>query len=217
MKTLIGVRARNTLFNILLFIVGFTFLTTWLPLLRALFDGESYQWGTGYFGLSFSGSGLTLDYLILIVFFALYASLFMSFYWIKNRTIFYALLFWWWLHSFGNLLYDIIKNGDTVFHGDTLNVHVSISAIVIPLSLIALILIILAIKKDLKLPVTAIPWNKSNKLKILIILGPLVLQGAFFAIGEPSDITDQIAVIIANRAMFCNPINCDAIKTEIAF
>ncbi|AXT19172.1 ubiquinol cytochrome C oxidoreductase [Flavobacteriaceae bacterium AU392] len=197
MKTPIAVRSRNNIFGILSLIIGFTFLTTWLPLLRALFDGESYSWGMGYFGLSFSGKGLTSDYLILIVFLILYIALFASFNWIKNRVIFYLLLFWWWLHSFGNLLYDIIKNGDSMFHGDTLNIHVSISAIVIPLSIIALGLIIFIIKKDKQLQEVHIAWSRSNNIKVLIILGPLVLQGVFFAIGEPHGITDQIGVFIA--------------------
>ncbi|WP_282079137.1 hypothetical protein [Aquimarina algiphila] len=196
MKTPIAIRSRNNLVNILSLCVGLTFITTWLPLLRALFDGKSYSWGMSYYGISFSGKGLTLDYTILIVFAFLYFLFFYSFNWVKNRLIFYVLIIWWWFHSFGNLLYDIIKNGDTVFHGDTLNIHVSISTIIIPLAIASMLLVVTIIYKDRKLPNTNIPWNRLNNIKALIVLSPLVLQMILFVIGEPHGITDSIAVII---------------------
>ncbi|GAA4271531.1 hypothetical protein U6A24_13170 [Aquimarina gracilis] len=197
MKAPIAVRSRNKVFNILSLFIGLTFITTWLPLLRALFDGESYSWATTYYGFSFSGKGLTFDYFFLVVNTFLYFLLFYSFNWIKNRLIFYILTAWWWFHSFGNFIYDIIKNGDVIFHGDTLNIHVSILVIIVPLAIISILLITTLILKDRKLPYTSIAWNRYNKIKVLIILGPLVVQMIFFSIGEPHGITDKIAVIIA--------------------
>ena len=137
-KTLIAVRANNRLFNFLMIFSGLTFMLVWLPLLRCLFDGKTYSWGMEYFGLNLRSSGIEADYFALIPFFVLFALFFYSFYCIKNRTIFYILLFLWWMHNFGNLLFGIIKNGDTMFHGDTLDVHISISAIIIPLSILTL-------------------------------------------------------------------------------
>lgn len=106
------------------------------------------------------------------------------------------MLAWFWIHNFGNLLFDIIKNGDTEFHGDTLNVHISISMIVIPLSIIAFIWIIAVIIKDKNLPEVNIPWSKSNTKKALIILAPLPIQAILFATGEADGLTDEISVII---------------------
>ena len=196
MKTLIAVRPNNALFNSLMIFSGLTFMLVWLPLLRCLLDGETYSWGQNYFGMTFNSTGIESGYFILIPFLILYLLYFYSFYWIKNRTIFYLMLAWFWIHNFGNLLFDIVKNGDTEFHGDTLNVHVSISSIVIPLSIIALIWIIAVVRKDKKLIGVNIPWNKSNTRKALIILAPLPIQAIFYATGEAHGLTDEISVII---------------------
>jgi hypothetical protein len=196
MKTLIAVRPNNALFNSLMIFSGLTFMLVWLPLLRCLFDGKTYSWGQNYFGINFFSSGIESGYFILIPFFLLYLLFFYSFYWIKNRTIFYVMLAWFWIHNFGNLLFDIIKNGDTEFHGDTLNVHISISMIIIPLSIIAFIWIIAVIRKDKKLLEANIPWSKTNNYKALFILAPLPIQAILYATGEAHGLTDEISVII---------------------
>ena len=206
MLQLISYRTNTRIFNALMFFVAFTFMLVWLPLLRCLFDGPSYSWGQSYFGMSFFSKGLSADYLLLVVFFVLSLFLFASFYWIKNRMVFYILLGWWWLHAFGNVLYDIIRNGDAMFHGDTLDVHISLSAIVIPMSILALILIVLVIRKDRKMPEVHIPWGRSNNLKAIILLGPIAIQAFLFATGEPHGLTDQIGVIIAIIQSYLFPI-----------
>jgi len=129
MKTPIAVRPKNALFNSLMIFSGLTFMLVWLPLLRCLFDGKTYSWGQNYFGTTFSSTGIESGYFILIPFFILYLLFFYSFYWIKNRTIFYVMLAWFWIHNFGNLLFDIIKNGDTKFHGLTDEISVIITII----------------------------------------------------------------------------------------
>ena len=196
MKTPIAVRPNNALFNSLMIFSGLTFMLVWLPLLRCLFDGSSYSWGQNYFGIFFKSSGIEAGYFILIPFLILYLFYLYSFYWVRNRTIFYIMLAWFWMHNFGNLIYDIIKNGDTEFHGDTLDVHISISSIVIPLSVIALIWVVAVILKDRKLPEVSIPWSRSNTRKALIILSPLPIQAIMYATGEAHGLTDEISVVI---------------------
>ncbi|MDN5205249.1 ubiquinol cytochrome C oxidoreductase [Fulvivirgaceae bacterium BMA10] len=215
MKTLTAYRQNNLPFNILNIIVSFSFLVVWLPLLRALFDGLSYRWGTTYFGIAFNGRGLTMDYLFLILQLIFFAVLFLSFYWFRKRKLFYGLLVVWFIHVFGNLLFDIIKNGDHMFHGDTLNVHVSLSAIIIPLSLIAAVLIILSIWKDMNSNEVSISWSKRNRLLAFIVFGPLPIQAIFFATGKPHNITDQIAVIVAIIQCFAIPFILRPDKKEI--
>lgn len=180
-------------------------MLVWLPLLRCLFDGKSYSWGQGYFGFSFRSAGIESDYFILIPFLLLFIAFFYSFYWIKNRTVFYGLMILWWIHTFGNLLFMIIRDGDSTFHGDTLDVHISISMIVIPLSILALLLILAIILKDRKLQEVAISWNRKNTIKALLILGPLPLQAIMYATGEPHGLTDEISVIITILQAFLIP------------
>lgn len=197
MKKITAIRPYNNLFNWLLFFTGITFMLTWLPLLRCLFDGESYQWGQSFWGIFFSSKGLSLDYIFLVFSLGLYLWLYYAFYWQKNRKIFYGLIAWWFLHNFGNLLFDIWKNGDTMFHGDTLGVHVSLTYIIVPLSFLAFILIYFVIKKDQSLEEVSIPWAKVNKRAAIILLSPIPIQAILFATGEPHDLGDQIGVIIA--------------------
>ncbi len=193
----LAVRKNNTLVNALLIFCGFTFMLVWLPVLRCLFDGSSYRWGQGYFGISLASEGLQPDYLVLLLFLGLYLALFYAAYWVANRSIFYMLLLWWWLHVFGSLIFEIIRSGDTMFHGDTLNVHISLKSIVYPLAIVALVLMVLVIMKDRKQEDHAIPWSRSNRIKAGILLIPILLQAFLFSMGEPHGITDQIGVVIA--------------------
>ena len=197
MSTLLAQRKNNAVANGLLFLIAFTFLTTWLPFLRALFDGESYVWGTTYFGATFGGSGLSPAYLVLVVQVAFFALLFASIYWLRNRALVPVLLGVWWIHIFGNLLFDIIRNGDTMFHGDTLNVHISLTAIILPLSVLALALIVIVIRGDRSDANTALSWSGRNRIMALLIFGPLPLQAVLFATGNPHGTGDQVAVLIS--------------------
>lgn len=196
MKTPLAIRKSNKLFNSLMIFSGITFMLVLLPLLRCLFDGNTYSWGQSYFGTSFNSTGIEQDYFILIPFLILYLLYFYSFYWVKKRVIFYVMLAWFWIFNFGNLIFDIVKNGDTMFHGDTLNVHISISSIIIPLSIIFLIWIIAIIIKDAKMKDVSIPWSKRNNRKAILILGVLPLQAILYATGEPHGLTDEVSVII---------------------
>ena len=196
MKNLTAARPRNGLFNFLLYFSGVSFVLVWLPLLRCLFDGSTYSWGQSFFGLSFHSQGIQPGLLFLVLALVFFAALFYSFYWIANRKIFYGLLMGWWLYSFGNLLFELIKNGDVMFHGDTLDIHVSLAAIVTPIALIGLVLIVIAIRKDPGLPAGNLSWNKLNNRAAWIILAPLPVQILLLATGEPHGLTDEIGVII---------------------
>jgi len=205
MTTLTAIRKNHTAYNALLFFVGITFAITWLPALRSLFDGTSYQWGMSYFGFFIGGKGVTPQYLFLVIQLLFYGVFFMSFYWIRNRMVYYTLMGIWWVHIFGNLLFDIITTGDTEFHGETMNVHISLSSIVIPLSLLAILLMILAIRRDMRAGNEAIVWSRRNTILALIILGPLPIQAILLATGEPHGLTDKIGVLISIAQCFVIP------------
>lgn len=196
MKNWTAVRSNNLLFNLLLFLIGITFMLVWLPLLRCFFDGSTYSWGQWYFGMQLSSAGVSADYFILIPFLLLYLVLFHAFYYQKNRSIFYGLMIAWWVHFWGNFLLDIFVHGDTQFHGDTLNVHISLTAIVVPLAALALLLIVAVIQKDRKMETLSISRTPSNRLWTWIVLAPLPIQAILFMVGEPHALTDEIAVLI---------------------
>jgi hypothetical protein len=205
MKSLIAYRNPTKLKSLLTFIISITFMIVWLPFLRAIFDGESYHWGTNYFGYMIHGAGVNSDFIFVIIQLLFYVALAFSMYWIQNRKVFYGLLLVWFTNVFGNLLYDIVANGDTMFHGDTLNVHISITWIVVPLSALALILIFFVIKQDIDQKEVSIEWNAMNRNLAYFILGPLVIQAILFAVGEPHATTDEIGVIISLVQNFALP------------
>jgi hypothetical protein len=207
MNSLIAYRGTSKLKTIFSILMSLTFMIVWLPFLRAIFDGESYLWGLTYYGLNINGAGVAFpDFFFIIIQLFFYGLLFYGLYWMQNRKLYYALLILWFLNVFGNLIADIIINGDTMFHGDTLNVHISITWIILPLSALALLLIYFILKADTKENETAIPWSPRNKMLMLFILGPVVIQGVLFAIGETSGTTDQIGVIMSIIQCFLIPL-----------
>jgi len=189
-------RSRTGLVTALLFIIAFTFLIVWLPLVRSILDGDTYEWGLNYFGTFISGAGITFSLLFLVIQLFFYVAIFWSVFRAKNRIIAYGLVVLWWIHIFGNLLREIVVEGDTMFHGDTLNVHVSLSMLVIPLSAITALIIALWIRKDIRSTDTSIPWSRRNTTMALIILGPLPIQAILLYFGEPHATTDEIGVLI---------------------
>lgn len=206
LQPIIAVRPVQWRFTLLQFFVGFSFIIVWLPLLRCLMDGSSYSWGMKYFGISFFSTGITEDYFLLPLFLLGYTALFWSFYYAKKRGVFYAMLVLWWVHFFGNFLYEILTEGDTEFHGDTLNIHISLSTIIIPIAVLAALLIVSAITWDLKQNATALAWNQRNKRGLYLILAMLAVQWILFAFGEPHGLTDQVGVVIAIVQSFAIPL-----------
>ena len=197
MENLTAYRRRDGIITGLMFLMSFTMMVVWLPLLRSVLDGDTYQWGTTFFGYTIGGAGITASLIFLVLQLAFYAVLFWSIFRARNRFVAYAMTAAWWIMVFGNLLFDIIVEGDTMFHGDTLNVHISLSMIVIPLSVIAAVLIMLWIRRDVRSNDLAISWSRRNTMLAWIILGPLPIQALLLRIGEPHATTDEIGVLIS--------------------
>lgn len=90
MKAPIAYRVPTVWLSLLTFLISLTFMMVWLPLVRSLFDGSSYVWGTIFFGFNFGGAGITADYLFLILQLGLYGLLFFTMYRSRNRVLFLA-------------------------------------------------------------------------------------------------------------------------------
>ena len=204
MKNLKAYRRPNIWTNSLSIFISITFMIVWLPFIRSLFDGTSYVWGTQYFGFWIRGAGISWSFLFLIAQFSLYAAVIIGLYRMENRKVYGSILSLWWLNVFGNLIFDILKNGDTMFHGDTLNVHVSITAIILPLAAIAMFLIIMVLRTEKG--ISSIPWVKKNSTLLNIFLAMIPVLFILLFSGEPHGLTDQIGVIIAIAQCFYIPL-----------
>lgn len=182
--------------NLLLFFTGLTFATSWLPLLRGLMDGESYSWGTTFLGKTFSGSGAGGDFYYVVLNALLGLFLLCSFYWVRQRLIFYLLLVLWYGSIIANAFYEVGYGEGYYFHGDTLGIHVNLSYVIIPFVLFLGFLAVKVIKKDRKNRFRA-RWIVKNTYWLAALLLPIFPQYLLFSGGEPHGITDQIGVLLA--------------------
>ena len=118
------------------------------------------------------------------------------FYWIKNRKVFYSLLVLWYGSMIGNSFFEVFAGDGYMFHGDTLNVHLDLSFIIIPFMIVLGALVVKVILEDLNHSFVA-KGTKKNKFWAILLLAPIPVQIVLFYMGESHGITDKIGVIIA--------------------
>lgn len=111
---------------VLMIWISLLFLVAWLPFIRSLMDGESYQWGAQLFGRQFSGAGLGGDYWFAAGKAAIGVAL-LWFGWRRpNGAVRYAIAAWLAL-NFADTLYSVATAPETFrFRGDTLGIDVSL-------------------------------------------------------------------------------------------
>lgn len=180
----------------LLILTSFTFATSWLPFIRGIADGESYQWGASLFGNVFYGKGISGDFYYVVLNVIIGLMLMYSFYWIKNRIAFYLLLILWYGSMIANSFFEVFAGEGYMFHGDTLNIHLDLSFIVIPLMIVVGTFVVYVILEDRKYSFVA-KGTKKNKFWAMLLLTPIPVQAVLFSMGEPHGLTDKIGVIIA--------------------
>lgn len=96
-------------------------------------------------------------------------------------------------------------NGDTMFHGDSLNVHVSLTYFIVPYAAAVLLLMAKVIGEDMKTPDQAIGWSLINHRLLVSFLIMLPLLYMLLSTGQPHGTTDQIGVLIAIGQYFFIP------------
>ena len=147
-------------------------VTAWLPLMRGLIDGPSYQWGGTLFGRSFSGSGVAGDYPWLIAQAAIAISVaYLG--WRKPGRVAGGVALAWaglWL---ADAAYALTTGQEVIFHGDTLGVAVSVTGVSVAYFgvLSALAVIWIAGGRDMRAPRWT-PMNAGLLAAALLILAP---------------------------------------------
>ena len=185
----------------LLLWTALTTLVFWLPCVRGLFDGTSYQWG----GFGFSGRGIRGDYWF-VAGASLLAIALQYLAWRGPRAPFYALLGGWHLYlAFTTTAAAIADPASLRFQGETLGVDVSfaVAAPVFMGSAAALVLFWMA--RDAR-SATARPawnaWTQRNTRWVLALTALLPMQLILLRAGEPHGTTDQIGVLITIAQWF---------------
>ena len=120
-------RASRIVHVLLMAWLTVTLSVAWLPALRGLFDGPSYEWGANLFGISYSGAGLTGDY----GYAALNAAIALALLWTGWRSpngAFRPVLTLWLAFWLASTLYSVVASPDDYrFRGDTLGVDISLA------------------------------------------------------------------------------------------
>lgn len=182
---------------VLRLLLAWTALTTlvfWLPFIRTLMDGPTYEWGLAGLG----GRGLQGD----VWFPALGAALALSiryFGWRGAHLPFHALLLLW-LVPLGALASwaALSEPDDFRFQGDTLGVDVPLAwagpTIFGGLALVAIGWVVRDLRSGRSREI--LPWALANRALLLALLGLLPVQFLLLRFGEPHGTTDQIGVIL---------------------
>ena len=175
-----------------------TLLIVWLPLVRGLMDGESYQWGSSFWGFQAGGRGVQGDYWLLVLQ-ALFGITLLYLGWRGAQQPFSWLLLLWHVPLGVTATYNALSSPeDYRFRGDTLGVDVSL-AWVGPLffggfALLSVLWVVrhLRIGREKETP----QWNRANRVLLLIAVGLIPIQFVLFRYGEPHGPTDQVGVIL---------------------
>jgi hypothetical protein len=175
-----------------------TMVTVWLPLVRGLMDGESYQWGNSFWGFQVGGRGLRGQYWLLLLQ-ALFGLTLLYLGWRGARQPFHWLLLLWHIPLGAQAIYDSLTAPETYrFRGDTLGVDVSL-AWVGPLFFggIALLSIFWVVKDLKRRRERLVPeWSLASRILLLIALSLLPIQFVLLRFGEPHGPGDQAGVIL---------------------
>jgi len=175
-----------------------TLIIVWLPLVRGLMDGASYQWGNSAWGFQFGGRGLGGDYWFLLLQ-AAFGLILLYLGWRGARQPFHWLLLLWHIQLALQSIYNSWTSPeDYRFKGDTLGVDISL-AWVGPLlfggfALLSIWWVVRDIKSGQQR--TAPQWTLTNRVLLLIAVSLLPIQFVLLRFGPQHGPADQAGVIL---------------------
>lgn len=175
-----------------------TLLLVWLPLVRGLMDGDSYQWGSSFWGFQVGGRGIHGHYWLVILQ-ALFGVALLYLGWRGAQQPFSWLLLLWHIPLGVQATYNALSSPeDYRFRGDSLGVDVSL-AWVGPLFFGGFALLsVLWVVRNLKMRREKVvpEWARANRVLLMIAVGLLPIQFVLLRYGEPHGTTDQVGVIL---------------------
>lgn len=181
------------LLRFLLILFAWTTLLFWLPAVRSLFDGISYEWGV--FG--FHGKGVGGDYW----FVALGSACALTIQWLGWRghrlTANWLLLAWFGFLAAVAAYLAVTAPESFRFRGDTLGMDISLAWIAPLLFGAAVAMVItLLLKERRRAPAQDRHWTRRNTTWIGGLIALLPLQFVLLRFGQPDGITDQVGVVL---------------------
>ncbi len=172
-------------------------LLPWLEFFRLTFEGDSYRWGTGYFGRSFHSTGLArADFLLIyallgIGIFLLYQLRKCNFKLAVPAVLLYLAIF------AAAAAYNLFQGNPIVFRGDTLGISLNITIVFFVLQF-GMLLVGIAwwygVKDAASRPGPA-PMGNYRKWIVKACVAFVPVQLILLIGGEPHGLSDQIGVI----------------------
>lgn len=188
----------DKLLRAILIWTAITLIIVWLPFVRGLMDGESYQWGNSFAGMQLGGRGVHGDYWLLVIQ-AAFGIILLYLGWRGARPPFQGLLLLWQILIAGQACYDAFTSPeDYRFQGDTLGVDVSLAWVGPVFTGTFALLSIYWVWRDLRTRQETIApeWSRANFVFLLIVLAMLPIQFVLLRFGEPHGTRDQVGVIL---------------------
>ncbi|HTG93726.1 MAG TPA: hypothetical protein VL866_14135 [Pyrinomonadaceae bacterium] len=175
-----------------------TFVIVWLPLVRGLMDGDSYQWGYSFWGWQASSHGIRGDYW-LVVLQAILGVVLLYRGWRGAKQPFHWLLLLWHFSLATQAIYNSETSPeDYRLRGDTLGVDVSLAwvgpVVFGGFALLSLLWVIRDMKKSRER--LAPEWTSVNRIVLLIAAGLLPFQFVLLRYGVQHGLRDQVGVIL---------------------
>jgi hypothetical protein len=186
------------LFSVLWIWLSIRTILPWLVFFRLTFEGNSYSWGTNYFGRMFYSSGLARpDFLL--VYALLVSSLFLMYQLRKHNFRLAGPLLIGFLGIFAaDAAYQLMVGEPIIFHGDTLGVKIDLTT---PFFIFQFGMFAIALAWWMGVKSIAqgagpkeLPTYKKIIVKLCIALVPVQLILLIF--GEPHALTDEIGVLV---------------------
>lgn len=175
-----------------------TTLLVWLPFVRGLIDGDSYEWGTTFWGMYFGGYGIQGDYWLLVLQLAYVITLLYRGWRGANQPFHWLLLLWHVPIGLQAVYSSLTSPEDFRFQGDSLGVNISL-AWVGPLLFGGLALLsFFWVARDLRShrARVQVEWTRANRILMLVALALIPIQIWLLRSGEPHGTRDQVGVIV---------------------
>ncbi len=183
--------------NLALWIFAMTAILAWLPFMRSILDGPSYQWALAYFGLQFSGAGLSGDFWLIAVLAALAIAILYFGFRDPGRGFQQIFEIWLFLHA-ASYLYEYVRAPEAfIFEGETLGIRVNLGLWAFAIYAVALVIALAAslLERGPGRRPPRFRWTRTNSILFALALAPLPLQ--FYLVRfEPVARADEIGVLL---------------------
>ena len=191
-------RPPTLLHGVLMGWLTITFVLAWLPLVRSLMDGVTYEWGTRYFGVPFSGAGLMGDFWLLVGLTALGLWLLYRG-WRDPSGPFSAVLLAWLGFVAADSIHLVVTAPERYrFEGATLGVNVALATVapLLHVGFFGLALWWVPRKRASAEPGTRPAWTGTNSalLGLVVLLFPV--QFLLLRSGQGQEAKDVIGVLL---------------------